>query len=117
MRDLRIEISTQEVSYRNEDGEWLDGDYRALTDRDTTTLDFEHTDAEHTSALTWAIETIGETGVTEASLSPITGVRESDWLAGSYQNPYTGDYTETVVRLLGEWTTQERTAVFQQSVR
>lgn len=116
-----IEITTRVVSYRDEQGEWLEGDCRELESPSTSVQQCDEDDIEaHGSAVGWAVDRLDRTDVVEASMHPIPdAVREHDWLSGFYQDPYQGDahVTETTVRLTGDWAPEERARIFRAAVR
>ena len=93
---MRIVIHTQDVDYRDENGEWLDGDRRLIEDFPTTYIDIDETDIDcHGSDVAAAVYFLQREGVEEASIYPVpTSVQEWAWLSGSYTNPYTGVVTE-----------------------
>jgi hypothetical protein len=117
-----ITVDTSIVSYRDDDGEWMDGDHKEITS-DTQTLvmdddDFvDHSTGDNRANVAWAIYVID---VTTDAIHPSSGpigdrVHEHEWLSGSYEDPYQGDskVTETSVRLTGDWTEQDRALVFK----
>jgi hypothetical protein len=134
-----IEISRRVVSYRAEEcrfkdeeghnsrgsgaactGEctWLDGDSRDLETSTTETVTPNMGDVQlFGSAVGWATDYIWrKTDASEPSGSPIgETLPEHSWLSGTFQDPFEGDsrVTETTVRLTGDWTPEQRAAVFR----
>lgn len=111
---MRIVISTQEFSYRTESGEWLDGDRRELSERSESVIELDADDIEcrgDGDAVKAAVSYISETSATEASSYPVQGAAH-EWLSGTYENPYTGDVTETTVRV-EDCTEAERAEIFR----
>lgn len=121
-----LEITGTVYSYRDGDGNDLDGDRRELSS-DTTTVIMDEDDAflygdlDEPAHVVWAeyvIETT--TDAIHPSSSPIgDSVREHERLSGSYEDPYQGDskVTETSVRLTGDWTNEDRALVFKMITR
>ncbi|MEU6351117.1 hypothetical protein ABZ896_17555 [Streptomyces sp. NPDC047072] len=123
-----IEITRHVVSYRTRagvtptggryGGEWMDGDFRTIEPPFTTCESYDEYDAEwwEGDLISWAVDRIDPTGVTEPSASPI-GNSASDyaWFSGRYEDPYEGDgrVTETSVRLTGDWSPRQRAEVFR----
>lgn len=112
-----LETTTLVVSYRGEDGEWLEGDRRELEAPEASTETCSITDAQdYGTAVEWAVQRIKGMNASEASLYPIgDAVPEHAWLSETYEDPYRGDshVTETSVRLTGDWTPEERAQVFR----
>lgn len=117
--EYTIEIFTRVVSYRDEDGEWMDGGNRELETPlleriSADAYDLEQHDGEPTA---WAVDYLqSRTDVTEPSLYPIgPDVPEHAWLSGTYQDPYQGDsrVTKTSAYLKGDWSPQQRADVFR----
>jgi hypothetical protein len=117
-----IEITGTTYSYRDLDGEPLDGDRIELASH-TTIMTMDDDDAflyefdEHPAHIMWAVDSIDTTtDAVHPSSSPIGDqVPAHAWLSGSYTDPYVGDakITETSVRLTGDWTDEERAIVFK----
>ena len=108
-----IEITAVDYSYADVE----EGDRRELAS-DSTTLIMDDDERDYfaeigTAQVEWAVYVIDTTtDVVHPSSSPING-REHEWLSGTYTNPYNNDLqTETSVRLTGDWTDEERVAVF-----
>ncbi|HEY8984809.1 MAG TPA: hypothetical protein VIU15_35200 [Streptomyces sp.] len=122
-----IEITRVVVSYRSPvtvtrsgrhyGGEWLDGDYRTLEHPRTRRFEYEDGDAWESGlgVVAWAVDVIGPTGATQPCVYPVgEAVPEWAWLSGRYNDPYEDDgrVTETLVRLTGDWSPQQRADVF-----
>lgn len=99
---MRIQINTQDVDYRDENGEWLDGDSRLIESYPTTYIEIDATDIDwHGSDVAAAVYFLNREGIEEASMYPVpTSVNEWAWLSGSYTNPYTGVVTEKSAYIL-----------------
>lgn len=109
-----VEITRQDVSNYAEDGSWLDGDRREFTAADTVTDTYDPALDDGTGHVAWAVAIIRTTDASEASIDPVPAeVPEHAWLSGTYANPYTGNVTETSVRLTSGWTPAERAEVFR----
>ena len=109
-----IEVSKQDVSYRAEDGTWLEGDRRVLRDHGTETDTFEAGMVDDESPAEWAVSVLKRTDAQEPSVWPIpAGLPEHAWLSGSYEHPYDGTVLESSYRLTGDWTPAERAEVFR----
>lgn len=116
-----IEIITRVVTYRDADGEWMDGDSQEIALPRIATHTYEDDDAEeHGSSVEWAAHVLGRTDITEASYWPIGDATPSHaWLSGSYKDPYQGEsrVTETTARLTHGWTMGERAEVFHRVIK
>lgn len=127
-----IEITRRIVSYRTRSGEtpaggqyggaWMGGDFRTVEEPFTTCETYDEYDAQgwEGDVLSWAVDRIDRTGVTEPSAYPISdAVPEHAWLSGRYDDSYEGDskVTETSVRLTGDWSPQQRAEVFRAATR
>ncbi|WP_030669882.1 hypothetical protein [Streptomyces sp. NRRL B-1347] len=121
-----IQISRVVVSYRtpveSDGGEWMDGDFRTIGGPFTTCETYDEDDAElwGSDVIAWAVDKVDATGVIEPSAYPLgDAVPESSWLNGRYEDPYEGDskVTETSVRLLGDWSPEQRAEVFHAVTR
>jgi hypothetical protein len=130
-RTLTIEVTTVDVSYYTEDdtcpedereqcgGEcrYMDGDKRTIRDHGTSEYEIDADDIELSDGdpVAAAVEFIRKNAgdAIHASSTPIADVRAHEWLSGSYDHPYREETRETSVRLSGDWTTAERTAIFQ----
>ncbi|MGA5506905.1 hypothetical protein [Streptomyces umbrinus] len=123
-----IEITRHVVNYRTRpgvtptggqyDSAWMDGDSRTIERPFATRETYDEYDAEWCAGdvLSWAVDKIERTGVTEPSAYPIgDAVPEHAWLSCRYEDPYEGDsnVTETSVRLTGDWSSQQRAEVFR----
>lgn len=113
---MSYEIEITAVDYSTADVE--EGDRREL-DSNTTTVTMDEDDHEfwdvpgRASHVPWAVYVIDTTtDAVHPSSYPISG-REHEWLSGTYTDPYDNSKeTETSVRLTGDWTDEERAAVF-----
>lgn len=106
-----IEVSKQDVSYRAEDGTWLDGDRRVLRDHGTERETWE---AGGPGPVSWAVAWLQGTDAQEPSVYPIPAeLPEHAWLSGTYEHPCDGTTLESSYRLTGDWTPQERAEVFR----
>lgn len=106
-----IEIEITGVTYSYADVE--EGDRRELAS-DSKTLIMEDDDREYfETATAWAVHVIDTTtDAVHPSSSPINGAPH-EWLSGTYVDPYDNSQeTETSVRLSGDWTNEDRVAVF-----
>ncbi|MCT9080481.1 hypothetical protein [Streptomyces fulvoviolaceus] len=123
-----IEVTRSVVSYRTPvgvtptggrfGGVWMDGDSRVSERSFTTCETYDEYDAEWWGGdvIAWAVDKIDRAGATEPSAYPIgDAVPEHAWLSGRYEDPYEGDskVTETSVRLIGDWSPQQRAEVFR----
>lgn len=128
-----LEITTRVVSYRAEscpfEGEddhecesdctWMDGDSRELETPTTTEIDPDVWDLDwyDGSVIAWAVDQCrNKYYVTDASEGPLGDtVPAHAWLSASSEDGYQGDarVTETTVRLIGDWTEQQRSEVFR----
>ena len=110
-----IEVSKQDVSYRAEDGTWLEGDRRVLRDHGTETETYPGRAAEGGNGpVTWAASWLRGTDAQEPSVYPIGDeLPEHAWLSGTYEHPYDGTTLESSYRLTGDWTPAERAQVFR----
>lgn len=108
-----VEINKRTVTYRDDRGRWLEGNSVELSSEPTEVESFDPMDDPWDTPHLWAVHLISTTDVNEASSWPIGGVvSEWEWLSGSYTDPYTGNETETTVRLTGDWDEYQRAAVF-----
>lgn len=116
-----IKINTEIVSYRDDDGEWMDGERKILSEDESVLImdddDLELFEINELAHVSWAVHVIDTTtDAIHPSGSPI-GDREPEhaWLSGSYEDPYQGQskVTETSVRLTGDWTDHDRALVFK----
>lgn len=132
-RVFGLEVSVRVVSYRAEscafageedhecesDCTWLESDSRELEDRGSSRFEADSDDLEafEGDAVAWAADYIRtKTDAVQPSVSPVgEELGEHEWLLGSSEDPYQGDerVTETTVRLVGDWTPQERARVFR----
>lgn len=97
---------------------WLNGGSREITPAETEVEDFPCCDDPWDTPHGWAVQLIRGTDVTEASSYPLgDAVAAHGYLFGQYTDPYTGNVTETTVRLTGEWTDEERADVFRAVTR
>ena len=108
-----IEINRRSVSYHNDEGLWLEGDTRLITDygQDVRTYEPAYDDV---SPIAWAVEVISNTDAREPSIDPIPElVHAGAWLSGSYQLPASTEIEETTVRVTGEFTDWGRAEIFR----
>lgn len=119
-----LRIQKIDVSYRDEDGEWMDGDYRELHDHGSVEIapdrydlsDYSLEEGRQKRIIAWAVDYLRtKTDVTEAP-GGLYSVASHEWLSGSYEDPYTNKVTETSVWLIGAWTPWERAKVFRRVV-
>lgn len=112
-RDLRIEVTREDVSYYSETGDWLDGDRRVIRDHGTDVDTYGPDDADLAPIL-WAAERINRTDASQPSIDPLPDeISGREWLSGTYTDPYDNRLlTETSARLEGDWTPAERAEVF-----
>lgn len=96
---MKIEIHKRVVDYYDENGDWLDGDYRLIYESGTSVFEIDEDDVElYGSDVAAAVHYIQREGVQEASVYPIpVSIHEHTWLSGSYQHPYSGHWTETSI--------------------
>jgi hypothetical protein len=109
-----IEIRRLDVSYNDEDGNPLDGDWRMISDHGTSTDEFDPEFADEDTPVTWAAEQINKTDAFQPSTDPIPDeIGDNEWLSGTHEDGYGRWTEETTVRLSGDWTPRERSEVFR----
>lgn len=106
-----VEINRRTVSYRDDDGEWMEGHHVTLSEDPTEVETFDPTEDPYDTPFYWAINLLEAEGFTEPSSYPIQGAAH-EWLSGSYTDPYTGHMDEVTARLTGDWTERQRADVF-----
>ncbi len=111
-----VSIRRQDVSYRDEAGEWMDGDSRDLSASRTSIEEFDPGyDGDISGGpVDWAVDRIGQTDAYEPSQSPIGDtLGEHNWLSGSYEDPYLDKITETTVYVTGDFSDTDRAEIFK----
>ncbi len=125
-RDLRVEVTDYRKSGYDEDGEWMDGDVRDLSDPITILYTwqperYDPDNGQYPDAETFAVEIATVLGAVEPNVYPIPDqLQDSAWLSAitdieDYEGP--NWFIETTIRLLGDWTPEERANVFRRSVK
>lgn len=109
-----VRIDVEVIDFRDENGEWLDGDYREIEPLTSTDLFVDPKDIQEVGLASATVRLIppGEFELS-AGTYPLTAdnASESVWLTDSYTNPYTGQVTETTVWLSGDYTGEERAVI------
>lgn len=98
-----IEVTKITVSYRDEAGEWMDGDRREIDSPDTQRIEIDADDVELFGSVDLAlIHYVRETFANEPSCDPLPKLCPANvWLSGSSGDNCTDEVTETSVRVYG----------------
>lgn len=113
-----LQVTTSTVFNRDEDGEWLDGDHRTVSEPETVIFEADEWDLEDMTPVDWAVDYLERrVWPTEASMYPLPDhVRESVWLSRTSPHPYRNQAEEVSVWLVGDWTGAERAEIFRRSL-
>jgi hypothetical protein len=111
---FQIMTHRQIVSYYDENGEWLDGDHRVISDLGYDVKTYVPEPPDGPSHNGWAIAEIRRTDAREPNCWPIGNfLGEHAWLSGRYESPVNNEVWETSIRLVGAWTEADRAYVFR----
>lgn len=108
-----LEVSRRKLSYYHPCGRWMEGLSRELRDYGETILTYVEDQAQM-PPVQWAIEALLRIGTRDASAWPIYGSMPiSAWLKKWWQHPDREAGIETIVRVTGSFTNEERAEIFR----
>jgi hypothetical protein len=113
-----IEVHERTISYHDDDGAWMGGEYRVLGEESVRDFcyvpTFDHDADEYDNPRLWAggfLHTLPLARV--ASVMPIPDRLEADaWLSASRRHRDSAAVVEIKVYLLGDWTAEDRATLF-----